>query len=114
MPSPSWGIDETSWLKATRSRPTLYATGLVDIDARMLIDMVEGNSAHDLRGWCARQDPAWLAAIGAVTADLAESYRAGLHPTWPMPDEWPIPSTSSGSETAASTRPCTAFSMFRP
>lgn len=74
------GIDETSWLTANRYHPTLYATGLVDLDARILIDMVEGNSAADLRGWLAEQDQAWLGAIGTVTTDLAESYRAGLNP----------------------------------
>jgi transposase len=72
------GIDETSWLKATPAHPTLYATGLVDLDARILIDMVEGNSADDLRGWLVEQDPAWLGGIEVVTTDLAESYRAGL------------------------------------
>ena len=74
------GVDETSWLKATPTHPTLYATGLVDLDERILIDMIEGNSADDLRQWCERQDRAWLGGIGVVTTDLAESYRAGLSP----------------------------------
>src|SRR5439155_2332457 len=74
------GIDETSWLRATRAHSTLYATGLVDLDARILIDMIEGNSADDLRRWCAAQDRAWLGGIQVVTTDLAESYRAGLTP----------------------------------
>ncbi len=74
------GVDETSWLKAKPSHPTLYATGLVDLDGRILIDMIEGNSADDLREWCRRQDPAWLGGIGVVTTDLAESYRSGLNP----------------------------------
>lgn len=74
------GIDETSLLKATATHPTIYATGLVDLDARILIDMVEGNAAADLRRWCASQDEAWLADITTVATDLAESYRAGLDP----------------------------------
>jgi transposase len=74
------GVDETSWLTATPSHPTLYATGLVDLDARILIDMVEGNAASDLREWCAAQDPLWLAGVEVVTTDLAESYRRGLDP----------------------------------
>src|SRR5947209_7471063 len=74
------GVDETSWLKATPLHPTLYATGLVDLDARILIDIIEGNSAADLRTWLAGQDEAWLAGIIVVTTDLAESYRVGLHP----------------------------------
>jgi transposase len=72
------GVDETSWLRANRHHATLYATGLVDLDARMLIDLVEGNSADDLREWCLRQDPAWLEGIATVATDLAESFRAGL------------------------------------
>jgi transposase len=74
------GVDETSFLKANRSHATRYATGLVDLDRRMVIDMVEGNAAADLRRWCAEQDPAWLGGIATVATDLAESYRAGLWP----------------------------------
>jgi transposase len=74
------GIDETSYLKATPTHPTLYATGLVDLDRPMIIDMVEGNRAIDLRRWCGAQNRWWLAGITTVATDLAESYRAGLNP----------------------------------
>ena len=74
------GIDETSFLSANRDHATLYATGLVDLTRRIVIDMVEGNSATDLRRWCARQDPAWLKNVRVVATDLAESYRAGSSP----------------------------------
>ncbi len=74
------GVDETSWLKANRAHPTLYATGMVDLDAGILIDMVKGNSADDLRRWLETKDPAWLRGISTVTTDLAESYRHGLSP----------------------------------
>ena len=74
------GIDETSFLKATRHHPTIYATGLVDLGRHRLIDMVKGNSAKDLRGWTARADPAWLGGVEVVATDLAESFRAGLSP----------------------------------
>ncbi len=76
----SLGVDETSYLAAKPDHPTIYATGLVDLEARIVIDMVEGNSAADLRRWCAKQDPAWLGQISTVATDLAESFRAGLHP----------------------------------
>jgi transposase len=72
------GVDETSFLRATRTHPTLYATGLVDLDDHKLIDLVEGNSAGDLRRWLDRQPREWLEGIGVVATDLAESYRAGL------------------------------------
>jgi transposase len=73
-------VDETSFLKANRHHATLYATGLVDLHRSVLIDMVEGNSAGDLRRWSANADPDWLAGIRVVATDLAESFRAGLSP----------------------------------
>jgi hypothetical protein len=36
------GVDETSFLAANRSHATVYATGLVDLQAKVVIDMVEG------------------------------------------------------------------------
>ena len=72
------GIDETSFLSATREHATLYATGMVDLDDPKVIDMIEGNSAADLRRWCAAQDPLWLETIEVVATDLAESYRRGI------------------------------------
>jgi transposase len=74
------GVDETSFLSANRDHSTIYATGLVDLDARIIIDMVEGNAAVDLRKWTARRQADWLASIEVVATDLAESYRAGLSP----------------------------------
>jgi transposase len=72
------GVDETSFLRARRDHPTIYATGLVDLDEHRLIDLIEGNSAADLRRWLDIQDRGWLERIGVVATDLAESYRAGL------------------------------------
>jgi transposase len=72
------GIDETSFLSATRDHHTLYATGFVDLDEPKVIDMVEGNSAADLRRWFEAQDRVWLEAIEVVATDLAESYRKGM------------------------------------
>ena len=106
------GIDETSFLSADREHSTIYATGLVDLRRRQMIDMVEGNSAADLRRWCAGQDPAWLGDVRVVATDLAESYRAGISPTSTMPPGWPTPSTSCGSPTGASTR-CAGGSRTR-
>jgi transposase len=74
------GVDETSFLAANRHHATVYATGLVDLERHVVIDMVEGNSAADLRRWTANADPDWLAGITVVATDLAESFRAGLSP----------------------------------
>jgi transposase len=72
------GIDETSFLAANRDHSTIYATGLVDLERHMIIDMVEGNSAADLRRWLDDADRRWLAGIRVVATDLTESFRAGL------------------------------------
>jgi hypothetical protein len=79
-PVAALGVDETSFLKANREHPIIYATGLVDLNAKLVIDLVKGNAAKDLRNWCASSDQDWLKAIKVVATDLAESYRAGLSP----------------------------------
>jgi len=40
------GVDETSFLEATRTHPTVDATGLVDTSRGILIDMVKGDAVH--------------------------------------------------------------------
>lgn len=74
------GVDETSFLAANQHHHTVYVTGLVDLEGRRLIDMVEGNSAADLRKWTANADPGWLRGVEVVATDLAQSFRAGLSP----------------------------------
>jgi transposase len=72
------GVDETSWLAATADHATLYATGLIDLEAKSVIDVIEGNAAKDLGSWLDRQPKQWLTGIGVVATDLAESYRSAL------------------------------------
>ena len=55
-------------------------SGLVDTEAGVLIDMVKGNSAADLREWCADQSAEWLGRVSTVSIDLTDSYRSGLSP----------------------------------
>ncbi len=51
------GVDETSFLAGKHNHSTRYATRMVDLSKRIMIDMVEGNSAADLRKWTANADP---------------------------------------------------------
>ena len=76
----SLGIDETAFLKANAEHPTMYVTGLVDLEQRVLIDMIEGNRAIDVSRWLSSKDEAFLAGITTVACDLHEGYRSGLHP----------------------------------
>ena len=99
------GVDETSFLKANHHHATIYATGLVDLDADRVIEITLGNAASDLRRWCAGADPVWLAGIEVVATDLTDSYAAGLSPhLGHVLGGSPIPSTSSDWRTGASTR----------
>ena len=75
---PKLGVAETSFLKATRDHSTLYATGLVDLDERIVIDVVRGNTSRDLGLWLDAQPDEWLAKVRVVATDLAGSYRSGL------------------------------------
>ncbi|MGH8937048.1 MAG: ISL3 family transposase [Acidimicrobiia bacterium] len=76
----SLGLDETSFLRANRRHPTSYVTAFVDLDRRVMVDLVEGNEASDVREWLEGRHPAWRQAVQTVALDLAESYRAGLSP----------------------------------
>jgi transposase len=76
----SLGMDETAFLKANAEHPTMYVTGLVDLERRVLIDMIEGNRAIDVSRWLSSKDEAFLAGIATVACDLHEGYRSGLHP----------------------------------
>jgi transposase len=76
----SLGIDETAFLRANAEHPTMYVTGLVDLERRVLIEMIEGNRAIDVSRWLSSKDEAFLAGISTVACDLHEGYRSGLHP----------------------------------
>ena len=72
------GVDETTWLTANRDHATLFATGLVDLDRSVVIDVTPGNASKDLGSWLDTRPDWWLDGVRVVATDLAESYRAGL------------------------------------
>ena len=74
------GVDEHSFLAATREHRTIFATSLVDLDRRRVIDLFEGKSSVRLRNWCAKRPKNWLAGVGVVALDLTDTYRTGLSP----------------------------------
>jgi transposase len=69
------GMDETSFLAATAEHPTTYITGLVDLDRRRLLDVVEGNRAVDVGRWLAGRCDEWRQGVGVVCCDPHEGYR---------------------------------------
>jgi transposase len=74
------GVDEHSFLAANREHRTIYATSLVDLDRRLVIDLFEGKSSARLRKWCSRRSKNWLGGVKVVALDLTDTYRSGLSP----------------------------------
>jgi transposase len=79
-PVDALGIDETSFLKATRHHPTVYVTGIVDTAQAALVDLIEGHAAKDISTWLKGCDEDWLTQVSSVACDLHEGYRSGLSP----------------------------------
>jgi transposase len=57
------GLDETSFLKATRVAPTRWITGLVDLEGGQLLDVVADRTRAAVEGWLGARSPVWLAAV---------------------------------------------------
>lgn len=74
------GVDEHTYLSSKPQHATIYATGLVDLDRRVMIDLFEGKSAAKLRRWAAHRSPQWRRGVRVVALDLTETYRSGLSP----------------------------------
>jgi transposase len=72
------GVDETSYKAATPEHATVYATGMIDLDRRIVIDLIEGRAGADLRRWLLSQPGGWLKAVKVVATDLTDAYRAGM------------------------------------
>jgi len=72
------GVDETSFRAAGRERRTGYVTAVVDLDRRVIADVVEGRKGSDLQQWLRSQDLGWLRAVKVVATDMTGSYRAGM------------------------------------
>lgn len=72
------GVDETKWLSADGEHSTRYVSSIVNLDRRTIVDLIEGNSAADIRIWCATRPRAFLRTVQVVATDLTESYRRGI------------------------------------
>jgi transposase len=77
LPS-AMGLDETSFLAANGSHPTLSVTGFVDLDRHRLIDVVPGRSAVAVSSWLAAKPERWLAGIATAVIDPYSGYARGL------------------------------------
>jgi transposase len=72
------GLDETSFLKATRTAPTRYVTGLVDLERGRLLDVVADRTRAAVDRWLGAQPQGWLAGVGTVALDPWRGYASAL------------------------------------
>src|SRR5215204_4061585 len=72
------GLDETSFLKATRMAPTRYVTGLVDLEQGRLLDVVADRTRAAVHSWLDARTRDWLAGIGTVALDPWRGYASAL------------------------------------
>jgi transposase len=72
------GLDETSFLKATRVAPTRWVTGLVDLERGRLLDVVADRTRRAVGGWLGARPRAWLARVGTVALDPWRGYASAL------------------------------------
>jgi transposase len=72
------GLDETSFLKATRRAPTRYVTGLVDLEQGRLLDVVADRTRAAVGRWLGARPRGWLAQIGTVALDPWRGYASAL------------------------------------
>jgi len=72
------GLDETSFLAATASHPTLLVTGIVDLDAGRLIDVLPARSARAVTDWLDSKPAPWRAGIRHVVIDPYQPYATAV------------------------------------
>lgn len=72
------GLDETAFLAASGTHPTLFVTGFVDLRRTRLLDVVPGRSGEAVHTWLEARPPGWVAAVEAVALDPHRGYANGL------------------------------------
>jgi transposase len=72
------GLDETSFLKATRVAPTRWVTGLVDLEGGRLLDVVADRTRAAVDTWLGARPRDWLAQVGMVALDPWRGYASAL------------------------------------
>jgi transposase len=72
------GLDETSFLTATRVAPTRWVTGLVDLERGRLLDLVADRTRAAVAGWLGARSRDWLAQVATVALDPWRGYASAL------------------------------------
>jgi transposase len=72
------GLDETSFLKATRVAPARWVTGLVDLEGGRLLDVVADRTRATVDTWLHTRPRDWLAGVATVALDPWRGYASAL------------------------------------
>jgi len=72
------GLDETSWLAATATHPTLLVTGIVDLDRGQLVDVIPARSAAAVEEWLDTKPAPWASRIRHAVIDPYQPYATAL------------------------------------
>jgi transposase len=77
------GVDETAFLRANAQRSTMYVTGMVDVRAARLLDVVLGRSGPVLAQWVQDQPESWRTDITVAALDPFRGYATALTSSLP-------------------------------
>ncbi len=77
------GVDETAFLAANVVHPTEYVTGVVDLDAPRLLDVVPGRSGTALSAWLSARPAPWREQVNTAALDPYRGYATALRTELP-------------------------------
>ena len=77
------GLDEHLMWRRGRFRTKAWATGIVDVGAGQLLDIVPGRTAKAPAAWLLERPRSWLAGIRWAVLDLSGPYRAAFDEALP-------------------------------
>lgn len=72
------GVDEKRFTNATATHHTTFTTQIFDLDAGLLLEVLEGRSADTLGDWLGARGTVWCDQITLATLDPAAGYRKAL------------------------------------
>ena len=77
------GVDETAFLAANGRHHTQFVTGMVDVTAARLLDVVPGRSGTVLSQWIAAQPAPWRQSVKVAALDPFRGYATALRTSLP-------------------------------